>query len=135
MTVNGEAWKRREALVSEAFGALADRVRPRIPELVSRGTSSSNRVKHLSVVRTFGLPGKHDDALVLSTMFTTFGGTLNVHCDLMKEDGPILRELGSRDLGAEPAEEKIDAAVAAVVAFATSSAEEIVAGLEAQRGE
>jgi hypothetical protein len=53
----------------------------------------------------------------------------------MKEDGPILRNLESRDLGAHPTLEEIDAAVTAVVAFASSSEEEIVTGLEAQRSE
>ena len=134
MTVIEKAvWKRRESRVSGDFAQLAERVRRRVPDLVTRGTTSANETKRLDVVRTFALPGRHDDALVLSSMFTFFGGSLNVHCDLMQEDGPIVRDLGSRDLGAHPSEEAIDAAVDSVVTFAGSCEEEIVARLDGQR--
>ena len=128
-------WARRQTVVVTAFEDMVERVRRRVPELVARNGSSTNIVKPIHVVRSFALPGKQEDALVLSTMFTFFGGSLKVHCDLMKEDGPILRDLGSRDLGAEPADEEIDAAVESVVTFVASSEEEIVTGLDAQRSD
>jgi hypothetical protein len=128
-----DAWKQREVVISESFAALAERVRRRIPELVSRGTTSSNTVKYLDVVRTFALPGRADGQLVLGTMFTFFGGTLKVHCDLMQEDGPIVRDMGSLDFGADPAEADVDGAVASVVTFVRNVEDEIVSGLESQR--
>jgi hypothetical protein len=134
ITPNDEVWRRREGVISDAFTALAGLVRPLIPELVSQGTISSNKVKYLDVVRTFGLPGRSDDALVLSAMLNVFDGSLKVQCDLMQEDGPILRDLGARDLGKEPTEDEIEAAVSAVVEFADNSQQTIIAALRAQRG-
>ncbi|MGH7685482.1 MAG: hypothetical protein ACREN2_01485 [Candidatus Dormibacteria bacterium] len=132
-TIWPDTWERRQTTIVAAFEQLVERVRLRVPELVARNGTSANAVKPIHIVRSFALPSKHDDAVVLSAMFTFFGGTLMVHCDLMKEDGPILRDMGSVDLGTPPNDDEIDAVVADVVAFAGTSEDEIVANLEAQR--
>ena len=83
-------------------------------------------------MRTFALPGKDDDALVLSIMFIWARGPLLVHCDLMKEDGPVILDMGSNDLGPSPSASAIDAATDAVVDFVAGLGEVIVSSLTTQ---
>lgn len=130
---NDALWSRWRYEVSDAFERLAGRVQARVTDAVSRNGSSTNKVKPIHIVRSFFLPGSEDNALVVSTMFTFFGGSLKVHGDLTKEDGPILLDLGTRDLGSKPTESEIDAVVNAVVAFVAAIEQPIVDGLEGQR--
>jgi hypothetical protein len=127
-------WSERERRIVEAFGDLARRMRARVTDLVSRGTTSANDVKPLHVVQTFALPEGHDRSLVLSAIFRAQDGSLRVNCDLMHEDGPILREVGPLDLGPEPDDAEIERAVDAVIRFATTIEDVVIATLEAQRG-
>ncbi|HXC79178.1 MAG TPA: hypothetical protein VNU19_19265 [Candidatus Acidoferrum sp.] len=109
---------------------LVDRVRRQIPDVASHNGTSANDVKPIHVVRTFGYPGEDDDALVLSTMFTFHDGTLKVHCNLMRENGPILQDLGTRDLGIQPSEPEIEAVVAEVENFIGTLDQFIIAALK-----
>ena len=135
LTANPSLWETRAAAITIAGDALADEVRRRAPECVSRLGASTNNVKPLHHSRTFGLPGRHDEALVLSVMFTFSCGPMHLHCDLMQEDGPILSDLPLRDLGVNPTDAVIDSAVADVVAFIPPLVGIIVAYLQAQQSE
>jgi hypothetical protein len=126
---SSEPWVRRQEAIVAAVRQLVDRIRQRVPDLVSHNGTSANDVKPIHVVRTFGCLGKDDDALVLSTMFTTFNGTLKVHCNLMRENGPILKDLGTRDLGSQPRELEIEAAIVEVGEFIGALDQFIVAML------
>jgi len=129
-TSSSERWIRRQETIVAAVRQLVDRVRQRIPDLASHDGTSANDVKPIHVVRTFGYPGNDEDALVLSTMFTSFDGTLKAHCNLMRENGPILQDLGTRDLGLEPRESEIDAAVSEVEDFIEALDQYIIATLK-----
>jgi hypothetical protein len=100
---------------------------------VTGNGTSRNRRKPLDVVSSFALPGQTDRDVVLSTMFTWATGSLHILCDLMEEDGPILSDLGGRDLGTDPSEVEIEVAVDLVVAFVIGLADIVSTALEAQR--
>jgi hypothetical protein len=79
-----------------------------------------------------GLPGRDDEALVVSTIFRTQDGTFQIDCDLMCENGQVLCDLEHIEVGAIPMESEIEAAVDTVIAFANQLERTIVEFLRTQ---
>jgi hypothetical protein len=109
---------------------LADAVQRRLPTMRWNLQRSTNDLKPLDLVATFVLPGREDHQLVVSMMFTRFGGTMEANCDLMLEEGPILSEIPTRDLGADPTPDSISTAAGEFEAHLLNAEEVIVRTLE-----
>jgi len=110
-------WSTTRTRMRESLESLAAAVRRELPAVQFQVLESWNDVKPLHLTATYALPGRGDDQLVFSTMYTWHPGTLWRHCDLMQEDGPILLELPDLDLGDDPSEEALTTSVDEVVRF------------------
>ena len=102
-----DLWSDVEARLRLAIDRLGLAVKERRPDVRLDLSRSANDVKPLDLVATFSLPGRADEQVVLSVMFSRFRGPLELRTDVMREDGPFLLRLPPADLGTTPTEEAI----------------------------
>lgn len=110
-------WLQRRGTIAAALDGLTERIEQRVPNFVSRSETSTNSDKPLDMTRVFAIRDSKDSDIVFSTMFSYFGGALRIHADLMREDGPIISDMGSLNLGSNPSAGAIDESVDAIAAF------------------
>jgi hypothetical protein len=119
-------WTRAESRLGRAIVSLGDAIRRELPSVRWALTTSKNQVKPLHMVATFALPGREDEQLVLSIMYTSFRGSMERYCDIMREDGPIVAELPRVNLGVETTEEVIERSITEVETFLTQGKDVIL---------
>lgn len=107
ITSGGIDWAGIEFRLVSAMENLTDAVQRRLPTVRWNLERSKNDLKPIDLAATFVLPGREDHQVVVSMMFSTFRGTIEAHCDLMLEDGPILSEIPTRNLGPAPSADSV----------------------------
>jgi hypothetical protein len=129
LIVSGVDWSGLEHRLKTAIGKLTEAVQGRDPRIHCTLQRSTNDMKPVDLVATFALPGQEDHQLVLSLMFTRFRGTWEAHCDVMREDGPVLSEIPVHDLGVRPTNAAVEAVAREIETFILNADEVIVRAL------
>jgi hypothetical protein len=115
------AWTTFNKQIQGAFQKLVDAVSNVISDVRSELSSSANQQKPLHLVLSIFRASEPSRRLVISVMFSNVGNSWRRYCDVMHEDGPMIRVFPDKTLGPTPTPEELARSVEELSSFILTS--------------